>query len=212
MLRSLLLLSSLIFTGCMADTDATSSADSALTCFHTSSSVACAKGGGQGGDAERTKVEDFYPSACLDGDADADGTPDFLDLDFLGTDAAAQPVGRDDLRCPRCNRGPGTQNDFRLRIEGSNGELDRGKVFSRSGGLLTIPTPQGALPIVITSQTRIEDGDPAPGAEIRVEGTVANGELTATSLKVLCPAPAPLAPADVPPEAEPTDPGAPIIL
>lgn len=212
MFRTLLALSTLVFAGCMADSDSTSSTGSALTCFHTESSVACARGVAKVGGEDRTKVEDFYPSACLDGDADGDGTPDFLDLDFLGTPEASQPVERNDLKCARCNRGPGTQNDFRLRIEGSSGELDRGKVYARSGGVLTIPTPDGALPITITSATRIEDGDPAPGAEIRVEGVVENGGITATSIKVLCPAPAPLAPEDVPPDAMPTEPGPPIIL
>jgi hypothetical protein len=211
--RTLLALSALTFAGCMTDSDSTSSTGSALTCFHTASSVACAKGlSMSGASSDRTKVEDFYPSACLDGDADQDGTPDFLDIDFLGTPEASQPVVRDDLRCARCNRGPGTQNDFRLRIEGAGGELERGKVYARSGGVLTIPTPDGALPITITSATQIEDGEPAPGAEIRVEGVVENGGLTATSIKVLCPAPAPLAPEDVPPDATPTEPGPPIVL
>jgi Domain of unknown function (DUF5666) len=212
MFRTLLALSTLFSAACMADSASTSSSTSALTCFHTASSVVCAQGVSKAADSARTKVEDFYPSACFDGDADADGTPDFLDLDFLGSASASEPAESDELRCPRCNRGPGTQNDFRLRIEGSAGELERGKVFARSGGILTVPTPDGALPVAITSETRIEDGDPAPGAEIRVEGVVENGGLTATSIKVLCPAPAPLAPEDVPPDATPTQPGPPIIL
>lgn len=193
--------------GCASDGDQTSTASSELQCFHTQTSVACMQ---HGGSVDRTKVEDFYPSACFDGDADADGTPDFLDIDFIGTDTAAAP--RDDLRCPKCNRGPGTQNDFRLRTSGTTAELDRGKVYVRNGNQLVVPTPQGALTIAITAATQIDDGEPAPGAEIRVEGRIVNGVVEATRLKVLCPAPLALPPNDVPPDAEPTSPGEPILL
>jgi hypothetical protein len=189
-----------------------STSESALACFHGSTQIACKTVSGT--DAERTKVEDFYPSACFDGDADLDGIPDYLDLDFIDSDDADEPAERDDLRCPKCNRGPGTQNDFRLRIEGSAGELQRGKVYVRGAGELTIPTPDGVLTVSVTAGTRIDDGDPDPGAEIRVEGTVENGVLEATRLKVLCPAPPALPPEDMPPDAQPPrpDPSGPIIL
>src|SRR5205085_7936411 len=100
------------------------------------------------------------------------GTPDFLDIDFIGSQTS---IPRDDLRCPRCNRGPGTQNDFRLRRSGNTAELDRGKVYVRAGDELTVPTPDGALTIVITASTQLDDGQPTPGAEIRAEGTIVNG-------------------------------------
>lgn len=196
----------------IACSDDVSTSESTLTCFHGSTQIACKTT--SGAPEERTKVEDFYPSACFDGDADLDGTPDFLDLDFLGSDAADAPVARDDLRCPKCNRGPGTQNDFRLRVEGSAGELRRGKVFVRNGGELAIPTPDGVLAVSITAATEIKDGEPDPGAEIRVDGTIAGGVLEATRLTVLCPAPAALPPGDMPPDAQPPrpDPSSPIIL
>jgi hypothetical protein len=197
--------------GCTAADDSTTTTESELQCFHTPNSVNCVQISGSDA-VDRTKVEDFYPSACLDGDADSDGTPDFLDIDFLGTDAADAPVARDDLRCPRCNRGPGTQNDFRLDLAGDVAELDRGKVYVRAGDQLTVPTPDGALSIAITPSTQLEDGEPAPGAEIRVEGAIVNGVLEATRLKVLCPAPLAMPPEDVPPDAEPTPPGDPILL
>ena len=195
--------------GCTAGEDTTSTTEASLQCFHTQSSVNCVQLSGSGGTLDRTKVEDFYPSACFDGDADSDGTPDFLDIDFIGT--TTEQV-RDDLRCPRCNRGPGTQNDFRLEVAGDVAELDRGKVYVRAGDQLTVPTPQGALTIAITANTVVEDGEPAPGAEIRVEGTIVNGVLEAARLEVLCPAPLALPPEDVPPDAEPTEPGEPILL
>jgi hypothetical protein len=204
---SILAAAAALAAGCVASPD-TATAGRALTCFHADHAVMCAPGPGTLGDAARIKVEDFYPSACFDGDADGDGVPDFLDLDFLGSPEAAEPV-RDDARCPRCNRGPGTQNDFRLRVLGDAGELDRGKVYATDGaGRLTVPTPDGVLTVVVTAETRVDDGEPAPGAEIRAEGTIVAGELVATRLKLLCGAPAALPPAEVPPEAEPVEPEA----
>jgi hypothetical protein len=189
----------LTITGCTSP-ESTSTTTAALQCFHGENAVTCKPASGSL--EERTKVEDFYPSACFDGDADQDGTPDFLDLDFLGSAEAEAAVARDDLRCPRCNRGPGTQNDFRLRIEGTSAELDRGKVYVRAGNQLMVPTPEGVLEIAITATTRIDDGEPAPGAEIRVEGTIVNGVLEATRLKVLCPAPAAMPPGETPPDTD----------
>jgi hypothetical protein len=60
-----------------------------------------------------------------------------------------------------------------------------------------------------TYGTRIDDGYPAPGAEIRVEGWVDDdGVVQADRLKVLCGAPQPVRPEDVPPECEPVGPPA----
>lgn len=189
----------------------TNSTSSNLQCFHGASSISC-KAISRAD--ERVKVEDFYPSACLDGDADLDGTPDFIDFDFLGTEAEAEAIARDDLRCPRCNRGPGTQNDFRLRITGTVGQLERGKVYTRNGGTLEVPTPDGVLTIAITSATQVEDGDPAPGAEIRVDGAIKNGVFEATRLKVLCPAPAAMPDGETPPDTDqpPAQPAGPLLL
>jgi hypothetical protein len=203
----------LVLAGCTGDEPATGTSEAALTCFHTATQVLCASGAPTTLADGRTKVEDFYPSACFDGDADLDGTPDFLDLDFLGSAAASVPPSVDAARCPVCNRGPGTQNDFRLQIAGAAAELDRGKVYTQAGELLTIPTPDGVLEVVTTAGTRFDDGMPAPGAEIRVEGSIVNHQVQATRLKVLCPAPAALPPGDVPPGAMPPqpDPSGPIL-
>jgi len=203
----------LVFAACAADDPATGVSAAALTCFHTSTQVLCASGAPTTLADGRTRVEDFYPSACFDGDADADGTPDFLDLDFLGSAAASAPPPIDAARCPICNRGPGTQNDFRLQIFDTAAELDRGKVYAQAGAQLTIPTPQGVLEVVTTAATQFDDGMPAPGAEIRVEGTIVNHQVEATRLKVLCPAPAALPPKNVPPGATPPqpDPSTPIL-
>ena len=197
-----------IITGCTSGAETLGTSESTIQCFHGATSISCKANAGT--PEERTKVEDFYPSACFDGDHDADGTPDFIDFDFLGSAEADAVIERDDLRCPRCNRGPGTQNDFRLRVAGNAGELDRGKVFARDGALLAIPTPDGILAVAITATTAIEDGDPAPGAEIRVEGTIVNGVLEATRLKVLCAAPSTMPPGETPPDTtvpEPQPPG-----
>jgi hypothetical protein len=198
--------------GCAASEELDRST-AALACFHTDSQIACVAPPADGPEADelRTKIEDFYPSACFDGDHDADGVPDFLDLEFLAAHAAG---GEDDreganraLGCPRCNRGPGTAGDFRLRIDGEVGELDRGKVYLAEGDVLTVPTPEGLLRIVVTAETRLEDGAAAPGAEIRVEGTFdLDGALIASRLDVLCAAPGAVPDDEVPEDAEPADP------
>lgn len=113
---------------------------------------------------------------------------------------------RTDLRCPVCNRGPGNQNDFRLRIESGFAKLDRGKVYVAEvfaqGTTLTVPTPDGTLAIVISGGTEVKDGEPLPGAEIRAEGSViADGVVLADRVDVLCPAPA-----SIPPTRSPTTP------
>lgn len=203
MRHALVTLPFVLMTACATQTDPVGVRSHAIICFHTKQAVLCAPTPGGPSDALRVKIEDFYPSACLDGDADGDGIADFLDIDFIGTETGA--IEADDLRCPKCNRGPGTQNDFRLELRGDEAELARGKVYVAEPGVLTVPTNEGPLTIVVTAETRIEDGDPAPGAEIRAEGTIADdGSLVATRLEVLCPAPAAMPPEEVPPEAEPT--------
>src|SRR5262249_46541904 len=83
---------------------------------------------------------------------------------------------------------------------------DRGRVFQRAGdGTLTVPSPDGPITILVSALTRIDDGQPSPGADIRAEGTVAPGTRTiaATRVRVLCPGPAPVDPGDVPPGSVP---------
>lgn len=175
-----------------------STSTSSLAVFHTRSAL---KVGRSDSERVRIKIEDYYPAACFDSDDDHDGVPDSVD---------ACPPASDDssgLRCKRCNRGPGTQGDLRLRIRGSEGELQRGRVLARNGSELTVPTPDGALTIRIEADTRIDDGEPNPGAEIRVEGRIEGTGgarvLVAERLKVLCPAPAAIPEEEVPAEATP---------
>lgn len=160
--------------------------------------------------AQRQRVDQFYPSICVDNDADENGVPDTMDLD-----RSADDTGDDDLienRCQPCNRGPGESGDFRLKIEGSVAELDRGRVFQvAADGTLTVPSPDGPITIVVGAGTRIDDGQPTPGSDIRVEGTVSSAgprTITATRLKTLCPGPKPVDDGDVPPGSTPapTDP------
>ncbi len=176
----------------------TGTSSSGLAVFHTKSAL---KVGSSSSESTRIKIEDYYPAACFDRDEDHDGVPDSVD---------ACPPPSDDsnvLGCKRCNRGPGTQGDLRLRIRGNEGELQRGRVLARNGSELTVPTPDGALTIRITGDTRIDDGEPNPGAEIRAEGTVeGTGSarvLIAERLKVLCPAPAAIPEEEVPADATP---------
>jgi hypothetical protein len=246
-------------------------------CFFTESAILCAPdpdwsdGDGDQGSDLRTRVEDFYPSACADHDGDHDGIPDFMDIeddsdgdddgrgdddDDHGKDAGPgddddggpgddddgngddddgngddDDGGPDDddgghgddddedgghgdggkvddhLRCHACNRGPGNSGDFRLELDGDEAKLDRGRVYLVDGNQLVVPTPDGALTIVLSAGTRIDDGYPTPGAEIRAEGTMsASGELLAERVRVLCRAPAAMPPDQVPPGSEPVNP------
>lgn len=109
--------------------------------------------------------------------------------------------------CKRCNRGPGQQGDFRFEVSGTAGKLGRGRVYTSVNGTLTIPSSLGNITVVITSSTRVDDGVPAPGSEIQAEGTVtqSNGlwTLTASRVKVLCPAPPAVDPTQLPPGTTP---------
>ncbi len=170
------------------------------TCYFGEGAIYC----GPADDDSRVRVEDFYPSACLDGDHDRDGVPDFMDMDDSGGEYD------DDYRCRTCNRGPGEQGDFRFEVDGDEAKLDRGMVYVYDHELdsLIVPTPHGeSLTIMITYDTRIDDGYPAPGAEIRAEGEIdEDGVLWADRLKVLCDAPEAVDPDDVPPECEAVNP------
>lgn len=109
-----------------------------------------------------------------------------------------------------CNRGPGEGGDFRFEVDGDEAKLDRGMVYvyDHDAGSLVVPTPHGeALTIMMSSYTRIDDGYPTPGAEIRAEGEIdEDGVLWAERLKVLSDAPDAVEPDDVPPECEAVDP------
>ena len=169
-------------------------------CYFGESAIHC----GPADDDARVRVDDFYPSACLDGDHDRDRVPDFMDMDDPGGDYDG------DHRCRSCNRGPGQQGDFRFEVRGDEARLDRGMVYvyDRDLDSLIVPTPHGgSLTVMISSDTRIDDGYPAPGAEIRAEGEIdEDGVLWAERLEVLCRAPEAVSPGDVPPECEAVDP------
>ena len=202
--------------GLSSSEDTIDTGTAALACFHAAGTVLCADMAHETATPDevrvderlRQRVEDFYPSACLDGDADEDRIPDFLELDDPNAEG-----DETELRCARCNRGPGTQNDFRLRIEGREAELERGKVLADQGDTLLVPTPDGTLAIRLDEGTEHKDGEPSPGSEIRVRGSISDaGEFIADQVEVLCPGPAALPIEDVPPEAEPIEPDPVIVL
>ncbi|HKA91169.1 MAG TPA: DUF5666 domain-containing protein [Haliangiales bacterium] len=172
----------------------------AMVVLHTRTNILTAPAGNWSADSPlRARVEASFPSACVDLDDDDDGVPNVVDVDHV--DDAADVV---EDQCHRCNRGPGEAGDFRLRVEGTDVRLDRGVVLARAAdGTLTVPSLGGRITILVTPATQVE-GVPTPGSEIRAEGTLTGtNAFTATRLEVLCPGPAPLNPADVPPEAEP---------
>jgi hypothetical protein len=152
----------------------------------------------------RTKVEDYYPSACFDRDDNHNGLPSTFEAEGAEDDSDGGTHAEDEadadagehsgLRCQRCNRGPGTQGDFRLRLEGQNAELARGRVLSVQADSFTVPSPDGDITVQFDAATQFDDGTPTPGAEIRAEGVVSTGTRTflATRIKVLCPGPATL--------------------
>lgn len=59
----------------------------------------------------------------------------------------------------------------------------------------------------MSAATEIDDGIPAPGAEIRAEGRLdEDGALVAERLETLCAAPPAVPDGEVPPDAEPVEP------
>ncbi len=202
----------LITTGLACSNQPDGSQKQELVVFHTTTVVMAMKADGTTTSSVRTKVENFYPAACFDSDSDDDSVPDELDNSSNASeddsDGGVADDGGTGLRCKRCNRGPGTEGDFRLKVDGAQAELARGRVFARNATSteLTVPTPDGPLTIVVDAQTEVRDGEPLPGAEIRAEGRITSQSplrITATRLTVLCRAPAPMPPEEVPPQAEP---------
>lgn len=159
------------------------SSRSELVVFHTHSSVMTVPATAQALERLRVRVENFYPAACIDRDDDGDGLPNTLEPH------SSSGSSGDALRCHSCNRGPGTNGDFRLETRGEEFRLDRGRVSARTGSQLEVPSPSGKLVIPISGSTEIRDGDPVPGAEIRVEGRLTPAGIQATFIKVLCPGP-----------------------
>lgn len=179
--------------------------------MHTRSAILAAPVDGTNTTDIRTRVDSFYPSVCLDVDEDGDGVPDTLDVRHSGEDSDDSAGNDVDHRCQPCNRGPGKAGDFRLRVEGQDAELDRGRVFTRAGdGTLTVPSPDGAITITVPAGIRVDDGVPSPGSDIRVKGVVGDGvrSIVATEVKVLCQGPQPVDDDQVPPGSQPvpTDP------
>jgi hypothetical protein len=199
-------------------------------CFFTADAIECTPADGELAAEFRARVEDFYPSICLDTDSDGDGIGDFVDARDDGDDTELDDVGDDhggddldddsddngvddDSQCHVCDRGPGEQGDFRLEREGDAARLDRGTVSSVSEGFVLVPTPYGPAQIVISASTLLDTSHGAlgTGAAIRVEGTWVEGAdivIQATWLEVLCPGPAPVPDEVVPEDAVPaTDAG-----
>ena len=167
--------------------------------------------GEDGDDGEGGDDDNSGPGGADDGGADDDGADDDGADDDGADDDGHGGDGKvdDHLRCHACNRGPGTSGDFRLEVDGDGAKLDRGRVYLVEGNEIVVPTPDGALTIILSPDTRIDDGYPAPGAEIRAEGTMSPaGELHAERIRVLCRAPAPMPPDQVPPDSEPVTPPA----
>lgn len=197
------------------------SASSALVLFHADNGLYALKAADLPRERLKVVVDDFYPSVCFTRDVDEDDVPDSVDDDcHAKSDADADAGTRSDEDsdaeherqhgCETCNRGPGTQGDFRFEVDGTQARLDRGRVLTRNAGVLEIPGPQGTVTVVLGADTEVRDGQPTPGSEIRVEGKLdgpaANRRILATQVKVLCQGPAPLPPGQVPPEAKPVPP------
>jgi hypothetical protein len=120
-----------------------------------------------------------------DDDDDSDGRHDDADDDD-------DDDGIDDSdECERCNRGPGESGEFRFDVRGDEWELNRGRVASVDGSVITILSPvvhAGSATLVVTSDaaTSIE-GALAAGAEIEAHGNIVEGVFLAEEIRVLCP-------------------------
>ncbi len=133
------------------------------------------------------KVRAFYPVVCLDLDTDHDGIPDSFDLNYNGSPKSVNPSALPHP-CHRCNRGPGVNGDFRLRVKGTTVDLQRGRVSVLGTNTLTIPSPNGPITVNWTAATKLKDGPVGPGAEVRVRGTMSGPNTIAADLIwVLCP-------------------------
>ncbi len=202
-MRSALILIGLLPVACgQGGPESPAQVAGAVVVLHTPTEILTVPAGDWADDSPlRAEVEASFPAACVDLDDDGDGVPNVVDVDRADDDAE----DRVEHECHRCNRGPGSAGDFRLRIDGTDARIDRGMVIARAAdGTLTVPSPDGAITIVVTSATRIDGGEPTPGSEIRVEGTLTGpNAITATQVEVLCAGPTPLDPSEVPPEAEP---------
>jgi hypothetical protein len=87
-------------------------------CYFGDSAIHC----GPADDDARVRVDDFYPSACLDGDHDRDRVPDFMDMDDPGGDYD------DDHPLPQLQPRPRPAGGLPLR-----GARRRGKARPRHG-------------------------------------------------------------------------------
>lgn len=209
-----------VLAACSSDPSLTATGKSSVVVFHTASAVLAVREADIEATRFRTQIDRFYPAACIDRDDDDDGIPNRHDHharagdDDPGRDAGA---GDDDDRspiettrgCGACDRGPGESGDFRLELRGSEAKVDRATVGSvDAAGVITVASPDGAIRIAATTGTEVRDGQPTPGAEIRVEGTFVRDAagaitITATRIEVLCAGPAPMPAGEVPPEAQP---------
>ena len=185
----------------------------------------------------KERVNGFFltGAACVDRDHDGDGVPDTeddCDDSHAGTSTSVDggvvvassgeqedeneivedgDGGTDSApRCERCNRGPGKGGDFRFEVNGSEAKLDRGTVLAASATELTIKGPSGLIHLLLSADTRFDDGTPTPGSEVRAEGVgtrAADGwNIAVSRVKVLCPGPQTIPEGDVPVGSTPVDP------
>ncbi len=179
--------------------------------------AACVDGDGDRDGVPDSMDMDNHSDDDNDDDESDDRSDDSSDADG-GTQESREPVNRltcDDQdreqhlnahRCKRCNRGPGTNGDFRLEINGDEARLGRGRVASVVGDKVTVPSPDGEISIQMSADTEV-DGDRSTlttGAEIEVRGSVGEGERTiaAERLKILCPGMPTMPAGEVPPGAD----------
>jgi hypothetical protein len=206
------LVASTLLLACSDDPSGTGSTSrNSVVVFHTASAVRAVREDDIERTRFRTRIDDFFPAACVDRDDDDDGIPNTHDHHSRGRDhdddddrdggvdddddrdgGVDEDGGRDggdDLtpiershRCHRCNRGPGESGDFRLEIRGDEARLDRGTAVAASDGALSVASPDGAIRVLITAATEVRAGTPAPGAEIRVEGAASRDAANALTI------------------------------
>lgn len=86
-----------------------------------------------------------------------------------------------------CERGPGEAGDLRLEIDDGEVDIERGAVLSFADGVLAVDTGIGPLTVMMDAGTEV-DGDLSLAVEVRVEGTLTDGDtVLADKVKALCP-------------------------
>ncbi len=100
----------------------------------------------------------------------------------------AEPREAEDSGAAKCNRGPGGENELRVRAKQAEVEIKRGAVLSSSDLGLTVKSSAGEFSVAITEDTDVQ-GDLGSASEVTVKGHLrADGSILAEKVKVLCPA------------------------